>query len=298
MRADGAFTIIQLTDLHLADMGETDRRTEALLGELLDAERPDLAVLTGDMLTAAECADPARALGAALRPLEARGVRFTAVLGNHDDEGMLPRRAVFRALARSPLFLGEEGPEALEGVGHHALDVLGAGDDRPRARLVCLDSLSYDPLDRGAYASVTPPQVAWAEALAREVRPAPALVFLHIPIPAYALVWERGGCLGTRLEPVCCPREDGGLHRVLAEAGNVVAMFAGHDHVNDYEGTLDGVRLCYGRHSGYGGYGRDDFPRGARLVRLREEGASTALETWIRLAGGAVEPRVLLQPEA
>ena len=60
----------------------------------------------------------------------------------------------------------------------------------------------------------------------------------------------------------------------------------------NFEGTLHGIRLCYGRATGYNTYGREGFPRGARLIELRE--GERAFSTWLRLEGGEVVPA---QPE-
>jgi hypothetical protein len=37
-------------------------------------------------------------------------------------------------------------------------------------------------------------------------------------------------------------------------------VVAGHDHVNDFEGTLYGVRLCYDARAAYNTYGREGRP--------------------------------------
>jgi hypothetical protein len=61
-----------------------------------------------------------------------------------------------------------------------------------------------------------------------------------------------------------------GLFAAFLERGDVVGVFCGHDHLNDYEATLHGIRLVYGRATGHGGYGRAGFPRGARVIELRD----------------------------
>jgi len=75
------------------------------------------------------------------------------------------------------------------------------------------------------------------------------------------------------------------------ERGDVIGTFCGHDHVNDFEATLHGVRLCYGRASGFGGYGRSGFLRGVRVIELREGRRDFA--TWLRLEDGrhVTQPR-------
>src|SRR5262249_55090388 len=160
-----------------------------------------------------------------------------------------------------------------------------------------LDSNAYDDLGIGHYAWIAQDQIAWYRKTARRLAgeydgPAgilPALAFFHIPLPEYEEVWERGGCRGQRNEPVCAPALNSGFFTALREAGDVMATFVGHDHVNDFDGDLHGMRLCYGRATGYSPYGLEGFARGARIVRLREGARSVA--TWLRLEDGtAVDP--------
>jgi hypothetical protein len=60
----------------------------------------------------------------------------------------------------------------------------------------------------------------------------------------------------------------------------------GHDHNNDYWGRYQGINLAYGRKSGFGGYGPDGFPPGARVFEVTQE--PYGIETWIREFGGNV----------
>ena len=53
--------------------------------------------------------------------------------------------------------------------------------------------------------------------------------------------------------------------------GNVVALFVGHDHPNDFSVDYRGLYMAYGRKSGYGGYGIPGHIRkGARVLRIQE----------------------------
>jgi hypothetical protein len=40
-------------------------------------------------------------------------------------------------------------------------------------------------------------------------------------------------------------------------------------------------QLCCGRATGYNSYGKDEFPRGARIIRLEE--GEHSFKSWIRL---------------
>ncbi len=159
-----------------------------------------------------------------------------------------------------------------------------------------MDSLSYAPKEIGGYAWITPEQSAWHKNVCRELEeelknrsPVPELCFFHIPFPEYVDVWNQGHCVGQKLEEVCCPKKNSGFFAALREAGHVIGVFVGHDHINDYVGELGGIRLCYGRGGSHHAYGKEGFLKGARVIRLQEGGRG--FETWIRLEDGSVEQR-------
>src|SRR5688572_7775776 len=85
----GTFTIVQFTDLHWCNGEEPDQSTRALMEAVLDAERPELVALTGDVVSGEAALDPAHAYRSVIAPIEARGIPWAAVFGNHDDEGTL-----------------------------------------------------------------------------------------------------------------------------------------------------------------------------------------------------------------
>ena len=70
----------------------------------------------------------------------------------------------------------------------------------------------------------------------------------------------------------------------MLERGDVKGTFVGHDHVNDYESALHGIRLIYGRATGFSAYGREGFPRGGRVIMIEAE--QTTFTTWLRLENG------------
>ena len=63
-----------------------------------------------------------------------------------------------------------------------------------------------------------------------------------------------------------------GLFSLMVRGGKMKGVFVGHDHINDFEGTLHGIRLCYGRGSGYQCYGLEGYPHGARIIDLSPDG--------------------------
>jgi hypothetical protein len=196
---------------------------------------------------------------------------------------------MLRAKRRRPLCLSERGPHGITGIGNYVLRVRGSRSARPAAFLYFLDSGAYSAGGVGHYAWIAHDQVAWyrrtsARLRAETGRKVPSLAFFHIPLPEWDLLWQTQTCRGHRHEPVCGPAVNSGFFTALLEAGDVMGAFCGHDHVNDYEGELFGLRLGYGRATGFGEYGREGFPRGARVIRLRE--GERRFRTWVRLEGG------------
>jgi 3',5'-cyclic AMP phosphodiesterase CpdA len=291
-RKDGTFTIAQLTDVHWRNGDAVDLRSRALVESVLDAERPDLVVLTGDVVEGSEAPDPAEAYRQAVDPFERRGIPWASVFGNHDDEGRRSRRELLAAIRRCRFSLAERGPSRLTGVGNYVVRVARSRGRALAAVFYFLDSNSYDGLGVGTYAWIGHDQIAWYRQQSRRLRKEyrgraetlPALAFFHIPLPEYAQAWDRVECRGHRNEPVCCPELNSGFFAALVEEGDVMGTFVGHDHVNDFEGELHGIRLCYGRATGFSPYGLEGFLRGVRLIRLRE--GERKFETWLRLEDG------------
>ena len=61
---------------------------------------------------------------------------------------------------------------------------------------------------------------------------------------------------------------------------------------DDQAQAKNGINVCYGRHTGYGGYG--NLARGGRQILLRQETLEKEAYTWIRLEDGLVPENVTL----
>ncbi|GIX06941.1 MAG: hypothetical protein KatS3mg115_1344 [Candidatus Poribacteria bacterium] len=234
--------------------------------------------------------DPALAWRQVVEPCERRRIPWAAVFGNHDDEGSLSRQELMRVQRSMEWCLSEPGPPEVSGVGNYVLPLFSATEeDRPAALLYFLDSNSYAETTIGGYGWFRRDQIAWyvGESLRWQqqvCRRLPALAFFHIPLPEYNEVWDEHPCYGYKFEAICCPKINTGLFAAFHEMGDVIGTFVAHDHINDFCGELHGIWLCYGRASGIGTYGKEGFPRGARVIRLHE--GERRFETWLRLDGG------------
>ncbi|KAJ6498369.1 Metallo-dependent phosphatase-like protein [Mycena vitilis] len=84
----------------------------------------------------------------------------------------------------------------------------------------------------------------------------------------------------------------------LGEIPNLHAVISGHAHGNEWCARTDGVRFCFNKHSGYGGYDKPGWGHGVRnIVFSRDTNSITStnrVETWIRLEGGETRARLSL----
>ncbi|MFD2334008.1 metallophosphoesterase family protein [Cohnella sp. GCM10020058] len=288
-RKDGTFKIVQFTDLHWQNGESEDGKTKRLMERILGEEKPDLVVFTGDIVFSLGCRDPYASIAQAVSTVAQSGTPWAAVFGNHDSEGDVSRARLMETLVGQRGCLASAGPDAIHGVGNYALTIDNANGETRHA-LYFLDSGSYSELDRiPGYDWIREDQIDWfrekaASLSSKSAAQLNSLVFFHIPLPEYKEAWLTRRCDGRRFEDISCPKLNSGMFAAMAEAGGVLGTFCGHDHINDFEGTLHGIRLTYGRSTGYHTYGRLGFKRGARVIELQEEGARYT--TWIRLANG------------
>lgn len=146
-------------------------------------------------------------------------------------------------------------------------------------------------------------------------RTIPSLAFVHIPTYASGAAQQTGNGINNRTAPGinddCCPAatqdndSDGVnfMNALLGTAG-LIAVFSGHDHGNDWcykwnsklagmTITGNGLDICFGRHTGYGGYG--SWTRGSRQIRVSEKLVSQGIaDTWVRLENENISGYVTL----
>ena len=290
--ANHKFKIVQFTDIHWKYGNPASDEAGERMAEVLDAEKPDLVVFTGDVIFA----KPAReGLDKALEATISRGIPFAVTWGNHDDEQDLSRKELSEHVATKAGNLTST-VEGISGVTNYTLSVKSTDGKRDAAVLYIFDSNSYSPIKKvKGYDWIKHDQVEWyrqtskAFTAANDGKPLPALAFFHIPLPEFheAAQNESAYFVGTRKEKACAPEINTGLAAAMLEAGDVMGVFVGHDHVNDYVVDWRGILLGYGRFTG-GATVYHDIPEGngARVIELTED--SRTIKTWIRIKGGKV----------
>ncbi|MBO7343528.1 MAG: metallophosphoesterase family protein [Alistipes sp.] len=286
------FKIVQFTDVHwIYDDPKSEEAAERMR-EVLDAERPDLVVYTGDIIFAKPAAP---ALQRALEPAIERGIPFAVTWGNHDDEQDMTR-AELSAYIKDMKGNLTSHTEGISGQTNYTLSVKSSDGRRDAAVLYIFDSHSYSKIERvKGYDWIKHDQVAWYIEQSKAFiaknggSPLPALAFMHIPLPEMRDMTQNQNIymVGTRKEMVCAPEINTGLASAMLSAGDVMGVFVGHDHVNDYVVDWYGILMGYGRFTG-GKTVYHDIPQGngARVIELTE--GSRDIHTWIRIKDGKV----------
>ncbi len=293
--SDGRFRIMQLTDLHYTAAEHQSGHVLPLVAKLVEWEHPDLIVLTGDLVYARNAERLLRRIGAALA---ATGVPYAVTLGNHDAEQGLTRDEVYGVIRTLPGCINARYNADDERQGDFVIPLQGT-DGRVAARIYMMDSNDYNADDH-SYAGVDAAQVAWYERRSEELerqcgRKVPALLFLHIPLNEFAEAFDADPqAVGFRLERECPGRDNHGLFEALVRRGEVMGLFAGHDHANNYVARKKGIALGYGRYSG--GFAEyQELLSGARLFELRQ--GEEGFVTWERLANGREARRTEFRTE-
>lgn len=293
---NGEFRIIQLTDCHMKyEMPEEYGKTLDRIEKILNAEHPDFIALTGDIVTGNR---GTRSLmwRIVLDRLDAIGVPYAIVYGNHDAEGMdeLPRPDMSRIVVSGKLNMN-----TLDAAGELAdirIPVRGRGGE-PVFDIYMLDSHDYAHNfgytdDYGKYAWFTHDQVDWLRNQCLESTKAnggvnvPSFAFFHIPLCEFETAVRNGGFIGVKGEGVCCAPINTGMFGAMYETGNIMGVFVGHDHDDNYIVSHCGIAL------GYGGFSGDDttynhLAHGFRVIVVKE--GERAFTTWIHEEDGRIQ---------
>lgn len=139
---DGRFVVAQFTDLHWMPGSAKCAETAATIRAVLAAEHPDIAILSGDVVTDDPAMDGWKSVVDIFN--EAK-MPFVVMMGNHDAE-YLTRNEIYDFLLKSPYYVGAKGPEDIMGCGNCVISIYSPEKkDQVEALLYCMDSNDYQP---------------------------------------------------------------------------------------------------------------------------------------------------------
>lgn len=280
---DGKFRIVQFTDVHFQYNSYRSDSALMMMKAAVEEEQPDLVVLTGDVV----CSKDTRLAWLALaKPFIEAKVPWAVMLGNHDIEYELSGNQIMDVIADLPYSLTVNGPENISGNGNYILKIMSPDASKAEALLYFLDSHSgFHPRgELGSYEWIEFDQIRWYRDQSKKMTatnggiPMPSLAFFHIPLPEYKEIIGNETTAGIQKESVCSPDLNSGLYTAMLESKDVMGMFVGHDHDNNYIGYLRGICMAYGNASGRQCYGK--IGRGYRVIELYRN--QRKFDTWIR----------------
>ncbi len=311
---DGKFKILVFADTQ--DDTSVDARLISKMELALEKEKPDLVVFTGDQ-TEMNIKDPEddfrNALEQILQPVVDADIPYAFTFGNHDDQSYYSGQrtdkdamfAVYQSIGDCRTT--DPAPE-LTGTGTCKIPIYGSNGSSVAFNIWMVDSGTYqNPLDTGSgYDNPHEDQLTWMKQ--NNDAGVNSLVFQHIPMPEiYNLLVEDAngeksyggkkyklelnsnatGHLGEFPCPIYA-EDNRGEFAALKEMGNVLGVFTGHDHLNDFTGTYDGIDMTAVPGMTFQSYG-DDAVRGYGVIVLNENDLSdydyhsvkyTELDAW------------------
>ncbi|KAF9525411.1 Metallo-dependent phosphatase [Crepidotus variabilis] len=329
---DGTLKLTVFSDLHYGenpwdDWGpEQDKNSTRLIKRILAEEKPDFAIINGDLVTGENTfrANVTQLLDQIVGPFNLARVPFTATYGNHDNQGNithfeeilhLQKASRYAYVRSSPAGVGGEG-----GQGNYWVPIYHTPqDNNPVLILWFFDSrggVYPNPESNKAMpdwvdstvgpwieGEVIKMEAAWGPSTDRA-----ALAFVHIPPHAIQAVQSKVNAqtnpglnddkLGSgSVQDSAAVDNDGPFWDSLtSNIKNLRAIISGHDHGNEWcarEPTKN-VIFCFNKHSGYGGYDSAGWGHGVRNLLFRTPEPTASVETWIRLEEGEERARVTL----
>ena len=305
--SDGKFNIMIFADNQ--DNEDIEETTTQLMTEALAKYNPDLVVFLGDNTVSVDADTHYTAIEELLAPTLDAGVPFAVVFGNHDQENVGGDKELLLGMYQEiggDLCLTTDAAPEIYGCGNSNLTILSSDGKKTAFNLWFFDSgstLVHEDGSRDGYEYIREDQIEWYKETEAALTDAnggeavPSMVFQHIIVPdvykaiySVELPFETNGYTyegvtylpvpsfskynGIIMEPCSPSYYNKGQFDAWLEYGNVLAMFCGHDHVNDFQTTYEGVGIVNVPTVGGSAY-HDDISRGVGLITLDESDLST-----------------------
>lgn len=272
------FKIMSSTDFHYDEDLDNNLTTTRMFVRHIKEQKPDLIILTGDIILSKYQQVDAIKFA---QMMEKIGVYWTAVFGNHEtrEEKGFYKWLLMKSFCDYPHFIGKFGPKELHGYGNHTINILGA-DGKINKTLFLFDSgrdindeiRERYSLPKGlkGYDFIKREQIDFYEneldRIEKEQGKVESFVYMHIPLCEYEKAFKLDDnknyvptgeleiLYGSQYESVGCSPYNSGFFEKIVERGSTKAVFAGHDHVNDWCATYKGVYLVYSCPQAYNAY--------------------------------------------
>lgn len=290
-RPDGKFKILQITDTHyIAGNPKSERALKNVI-QMLDAEKPDLVIHTGDIVYGNPADKAAREI---FQPLVDRGIPFAVALGNHESDFELKREEIFDVILSIKGNINTPMREGLNGCSNDVISL--SSEDGVERVFYLFDSGAY--IEYGGekgYDYIRHSQIDWyrnhssAFADANGGKAVPSIAFFHIPVREFCdgVRDTHRDMVGVFCEEPSPSRYNSGIVANFLEMGDVEAIVCGHEHDNDFVLKHGNMFYIYGRFSGCDNVYNNVGPSGARIFEFTK--GQEGFRTYIRKYDSDIE---------
>ncbi|TFK69346.1 Metallo-dependent phosphatase [Pluteus cervinus] len=323
-KEDGTFKLTVFSDLHFGENPwdswgpEHDQSSVKLMNTILGDEKPDYAVINGDLITGENTfkENATTLIDQIVAPFINANVPFSTTQGNHDNQpNITHEEEILREQSLTELSYTRMAPPGVggdHGPGNYWVPVYrNAYDQSPVLILWFFDSRGgwktstefvpdwVDASVAGWIQSETQSmESAWGPASQRG-----AVAFVHIPpdiakplqdnLDSTKSPGDNEDVLGDGSTQN--PNDSTFWDALNLNVPNLHAVISGHDHGNNWcaRDTNKNVVFCFNKHSGYGGYTRG-WAHGVRNLLFTSPDPTAGVKTWIREEDGTVKASITL----
>ena len=262
------FKILNLSDIHFGNGTISKKQDEQVLKDvklLIEQTNPDLIILNGDNVYpfafSSGTTDNLQQMKTLATFLESFQIPWTLIFGNHDNEfgSKYSLNDLGNYLEKLNYCLFTKGPETVSGVGNQIINIRNT-NGRLLTSLILFDSHSYyGTTGLSGYDNIHQDQIDWYKSYIIETSQREnfnSIAFLHIPIEEYKEAWQKYkqgsdevtyyfGDANEKNEKITTPEKNSDIFNTMVELKNTTAIFAGHNHLNDFSIKYKGIRLTF-----------------------------------------------------
>ena len=294
------FVVLNLADVQLEDdilYAESGLESSKMVDDLISEIQPDLITLSGD-----------NAWGTVayidlIERIDAYGIPWAPVMGNHDGQGCVSEFWAAYLLSEAENCLFEFGPKDM-GYGNYIINITENGKIIHTLFMLDTHNNAVYTLEDGStvsgYDHLWENQIEWYKwavngIAAVEGKTVESTVIMHIPVYEYRDAWKMyfGSEETGTIDPEFAPEAHGvngegvysapvnnGFFGVCKELGSTKNMIVGHDHANNFQIYYDGIRLSYALKTGYGSYFTSEL-MGATTITIGSDGVATVEHNYV-----------------
>lgn len=294
---DGKFKILMMSDLQ--ETLDFNERTLRDMDKLVESVKPDFVMLGGDNcngLVLKKREELEKYLEILSSPMEKRGIPWAHVFGNHDHDVEVDE-IEHTCLYEKYKFCVSKHTEGICGATNYVLPILSSDSSHIAFNLWGLDTnnlisdsnMNYEKDMKsfvkasvsGSYDVLRFEQLMWYWNTSKELEEynkskINGIMFMHVAPWEFQYIIdnpERTGAKGSMVEPLDLGTFNSGIFSAVLQRGDIRCIACAHTHIDCFEGTFCGVKMCLDACAGYSAYGEDEL-RGGRVFELDEKNTS------------------------